>query len=62
MPAARPSIAELAARYGVSVRTVYRWKRAGVDLSDPLEIAGHIAMKSNSAAAVCAALKTIKKP
>ncbi len=57
-----PSIAELAARYGVTVRTVYRWKRAGVALSDPLEIAGHIAIKSNSARAVHAALQTIKQP
>jgi len=57
-----PSIADLAARYQVSVRTVYRWKRAGVDLTSPLEIAEHIAIKSNSAAAVHAALKTIKSP
>ncbi len=57
-----PSIAELAARYQVSERTLYRWKRAGVNLADPLAIAEHIALKSNSAAAVHAALKTIKQP
>ena len=36
------NIAELATYYKVSTRTIRRWSAAGIDLSNPLEIARHL--------------------
>jgi predicted component of type VI protein secretion system len=34
---------QLAAHYGVSARTIFRWKARGVDLSNPEAVADHVA-------------------
>jgi len=36
------NINELAATYGLSVRTLYRYKLAGIDITDPLEVVAHM--------------------
>jgi hypothetical protein len=36
------SIDEMATYYKVSTRTIRRWSAAGIDLSNPLEIARHL--------------------
>lgn len=33
---------ELATRYGVSRRTIFRWKRAGVNVADQLSVGRHV--------------------
>ena len=40
IPAAR--LEELAATYGLSVRTLYRYKLAGIDVTDPLQVVAHM--------------------
>ena len=47
----------LAADWGVTSRTIYAWKRAGVDFSDNVSVCGHIAsLRNPSNAALRAAL------
>lgn len=38
----RVTVPQLAARYGVTPRTVFRWKRAGVDPLDFLAVGRHV--------------------
>lgn len=49
-----------AERYGTSLRTVARWRRAGLDLDDPRAVARHIAAtRSPAAGAVEKALSSL---
>jgi hypothetical protein len=49
-------------RWNVNRRTLYRWKKLGVNLNSPQQIAAHIAtQKAPSPAAVTAAIKTLQK-
>jgi len=60
-PTHRRKISELADRFKVSERTIFRWKRAGVNIEDDLDVASHIAMHGRSAAALKSASELIKK-
>jgi hypothetical protein len=64
-PAAQVSgfnYAALEARWNVNRRTLYRWKKMGINLNSPQAIAKHIAtQKAPSPAAVTAAIKTLSK-
>ncbi len=52
----------LEARWNVNRRTLYRWKKLGVNLNSPQQVAAHIAtQKAPSPAAVTAAIKTLSK-
>jgi hypothetical protein len=54
--------AELEKKYHVTKRTLYRWKKLGINLNSPQAIAKHIAtQKAPSPAAVTAAIKTLSK-
>jgi hypothetical protein len=54
--------AALQARWNVNRRTLYRWKKLGINLNSPQAIAKHIAtQKAPSPAAVTAAIKTLSK-
>jgi hypothetical protein len=49
-------------RWNVNRRTLYRWKKLGVNLNSPQQVAAHIAtQKAPSPAAVSAAIKTLSK-
>jgi len=50
-----------AAKFRVHPRTVRRWRKAGVDIANDLEVASHIALKGRSAAALKSAIELIKK-
>jgi hypothetical protein len=50
----------LAAEWGVTSRTIYNWKRAGVDFTDKLAVCDHIAsLRNPSHAALRAALAVL---
>ncbi len=54
--------AALEKRWNVNRRTLYRWKKSGIDLNSPKAIAKHVAtQKAPSPAAVSAAIKTLSK-
>jgi hypothetical protein len=49
-------------RWNVNRRTLYRWKKLGINLNSPKAIAKHIAtQKAPSPAAIEAAIKTLSK-
>ena len=52
-------IRQLARKYGVTQRTVYRWQTCGVNLSDPCEVAMHLAGQKSPSPAAVQAVKTI---
>ncbi len=55
--------AALEARWNVNRRTLYRWKKLGVNLNSPQQVAAHVAAQNaSSPAAVSAAIKEISKP
>jgi hypothetical protein len=54
--------AELEKKYHVTKRTLYRWKKMGVNLNSPQQVAAHIAtQKAPSPAAIEAAIRTLQK-
>ncbi len=54
--------AELEKKYHVTKRTLYRWKKMGVNLNSPQQVAAHVAAQNaSSPAAVSAAIKEISK-
>ena len=56
-----PDINTIADRYAITPRTVRNWRKMGVDLSDPLAIARHLAtQKRPSIAAIRASLQILK--
>jgi transcriptional regulator with XRE-family HTH domain len=50
-------IRQLAEKYGVTVRTIYRWERDGVNLADPCEVGLYLSRQKKSAPAAVAAVK-----
>ena len=60
---AMPSIAEVqaaATAFRVSVRTIFRWVSAGVNIADPQAVASHLLrLKRPSTAAMTAALEKL---
>jgi hypothetical protein len=55
------TIRQMARAYQVTPRTVYRWQRAGVEISDPCSVALHLAKQKSPAPAAVAAVKNILK-
>jgi hypothetical protein len=56
-----PNINTIAERYAITPRTARNWRKAGVDLSDPLAIARHLAdMKRPSISAIRASLEILR--
>jgi hypothetical protein len=54
--------AELEKKYHVNRRTLYRWKKLGVNLNSPQQVAAHITKQKNSSpAAIEAAIQTLQK-
>ncbi len=54
--------AALEARWNVNRRTLYRWKKLGVNLNSPQQVAAHISNQKNSSpAAIEAAIRTLQK-
>jgi hypothetical protein len=52
----------LEARWNVNRRTLYRWKKLGVNLNSPQQVAAHISKQKNSSpAAIEAAIRTLQK-
>lgn len=52
-------IRQLAERYGVNVRTIYRWQRDGVNLDDACEVGLYLASLKNTAPGAVAAVQTL---
>lgn len=53
------TIKTLATRYGVSSRTILRWKKCGVDVLNPLAVAAHIQDKPQTTLKSLVALSAI---
>lgn len=39
---AHPTVKELTARYACSRRTIFRMRALGIDVANPVEVAGHV--------------------
>jgi hypothetical protein len=52
----------LEARWNVNRRTLYRWKKMGVNLNSPQQVVAHITKQKNSSPlAIEAAIQTLQK-
>jgi hypothetical protein len=52
----------LETRWNVNRRTLYRWKKLGVNLNSPQQVAAHISNQKNSSPlAIEAAIQTLQK-
>jgi hypothetical protein len=54
--------AALEKRWNVNRRTLHRWRKSGVNLNSPQQVAAHISKQKNSSlAAIEAAIKNLQK-
>ena len=61
-PLPNTPIAAIARQWRVAPRTVFRWKRGGVDIQSPLEVARHLAScRAPARAAIDAATEILTR-